>query len=462
MSYLLKLLEQQIMKNLTKIDRYIIKEKCGSGGMSTVYLATDPELEMDVAIKILAGGDLERNDLKERFRQEAQVLALLQHPAIVPILNFGEIDNNLYFVMPYLPGGSLRERLNDGPLSLEETIEIVQRVASALEAAHEKRIIHRDVKPHNILFDEHGQAFLADFGVARLMDQDEAEQTVTLIGTPEFMSPEQVLEGSLTPRTDSYQLGVVIFQMLTGWLPFEGSAHHVMTQHLHTPVPSVLVHNPTLPAACDAVIQKAMAKEPHDRFPTAVSLSLALAQILTVEPDHIVINVASSDDFETVAKRPFFSKASLLLSVAGIVMLFGLMLPQVVDFGSADDGQIANDNAPSAFVPADEVPGEAAPIEVVPLNAAVPVTEEVSPADIEQPLVEENNNEEGQDETAVANNTSAPENTNPPPPPPPNNNGNGNNGGGGNGNNNGGANAGNNGGNGNRGNGPGQNGNGNR
>ena len=297
------------MTQLTKLDRYLIQEKCGSGGMATVYRAIDPDLEQEVAIKVLPTTFNKRDDLPKRFKREARTLAVLQHPAIVPILNFGEVDAHLYFVMPYLSGGSLKQRLGDGPIPLAEVVAIVGRIASGLAAAHQKQIIHRDVKPHNILFDAHGEAFLADFGVARLLDRDEAEQTVTLIGTPEFMSPEQVLEGDLSPQTDIYQLGVVIFQMLTGWLPFEGAAHHVMSQHLHAPLPSAVLLNPQLPPATDAILQRALAKNPTERFASATALHDALTELLVppVAPQLLQpADVAVVEDGPD-GKRPFLN-----------------------------------------------------------------------------------------------------------------------------------------------------------
>ncbi|MCA9918827.1 MAG: protein kinase [Anaerolineales bacterium] len=412
------------MTNLTKLDRYIIQEKCGSGGMATVYRAVDPDLDQAVAIKVLPTTFNERDDMPRRFKREARTLAVLQHPAIVPILNFGEVDSHLYFVMPYLSGGSLRERLNDGPLPLADVVAVVDRIASALEAAHQKQIIHRDVKPHNILFDAHGEAFLADFGVARLLDRDDAEQTVTLIGTPEFMSPEQVLEGDLSPQTDIYQLGVVIFQMLTGWLPFEGAAHHVMSQHLHAPLPSAVALNPQLPPATDAILQRALAKDPAERFDSAVSLHKALLELLVPSSEPLTIAPAVGVVVDVpVRQRPFLTKTSLALSALALVGVMGISLPQLLPM-------TMETSATEATVP----------VIAEPEPTAVPSPTEAAEDNASQPATAAQTEADGQ--TAVANapannqNNTAQTTAAPPPPdgprqgnrPPRQGSGNGNNG----------------------------------
>ncbi len=261
------------MTLMETIDRYQVKAACGSGGMAKVYHAYDPELDIDVAVKLIRSTVNDHPQIRERFQQECRLLANLRHPAIVPILNVGDYLGRPYFVMPYMSGGALRERLMQDPLPLTEISPIVERLAGALDAAHAQNIIHRDLKPHNILFNAAGDAFLADFGIARLINSEDSLHTMTMIGTPEYMSPEQVLEGTLSRQTDIYQFGVVLFQMLTGSRPFEGAAHHVMTQHLHADVPAVSTLNSRLSTQLDAVIFKAMAKDPNARYHSAAALA---------------------------------------------------------------------------------------------------------------------------------------------------------------------------------------------
>ena len=315
------------------IGQYQVQEEIGQGGTATVYRALDPNNE--VAIKLMRHHLTDDVQTQERFAQEAKFVTTLQHPTIVPILGFGEIDGRLYIVMPYMEGGSLRERLEVGPLSLIESIHILDRIASALDATHAHNIIHRDIKPHNILLDADGQVYLSDFGVARLLSPDEPSQTVTLVGTPEFVAPEQATVGHLTPQTDIYQLGVTLFQMLTGKQPFSGSSFQVISQHLKMPVPSVETLNPTLPPGCDAILQRAMAKEPANRYPSARALvqdlkalciSTTSTQLLTRPfiPDEIALRFPSDQPVTTT--QPHSMRRSFALAIASLLLITALTL----------------------------------------------------------------------------------------------------------------------------------------
>lgn len=265
------------------IERYQLKEVVGRGGMSTVYRAYDTGQAQEVAVKLIHESLSENESAQARFSQEVQFVMALQHPAIVPVLDYGEMDGRLFIVMPYLSGGSLRERLNDGPLPFDQCLSILEPIVAALEAAHARQIIHRDIKPHNILLDEAGQAYLSDFGVARLVDPKRSGETITLVGTPEYIAPEQILGRPISPQTDIYQLGVTVFHMLAGERPFTGSS--IPQQHLKHSVPSVELLNPDLPDGCDRVIWRAMAKDMAARYstPTAFLESLAgLSETLAV------------------------------------------------------------------------------------------------------------------------------------------------------------------------------------
>ncbi len=266
-----------------KIGRYIIKSELGRGGMATVYHAYDPNFERDVAIKVLPAAFLHDPQFRTRFEREAKMIALLEHPAIVPVYDFGEQDEQPYIVMRYMAGGSLADHLRQGAMSYEETTRFISRLAPALDAAHARGIIHRDLKPGNVLFDQYGNAFLSDFGIARLTQS--AAATITgdaIVGTPAYMSPEQV-QGTKTidGRSDIYAMGVLIYQMMTGQAPYQSDTPaKIMVMHILEPVPSLLEKKGDLPLGCQEVINRAMAKDPADRFATTAEMASAMEAVL--------------------------------------------------------------------------------------------------------------------------------------------------------------------------------------
>src|SRR3990172_5611229 len=259
-----------------KFGRYGIKSELGRGGMATVFHAYDPSFERDVAIKVVPPGFLHDPQLRTRFEREAKMIASLEHPSIVPVYDFGDEEGQPYIVMRYMSGGSLAERLAKESLSLEETSRIISRLAQALDAAHARGIIHRDLKPGNVLFDQYGNAFLSDFGIARISQQEGATLTGSaIVGTPTYMSPEQVQgDKAIDRRSDVYALGVMVYQMLTGRAPYQADTPaKVMLMHLLEPVPHILNTNADLPDGCDRIIRRAMAKDPEDRYATSGELS---------------------------------------------------------------------------------------------------------------------------------------------------------------------------------------------
>ena len=187
-----------------RIGRYEIKSEIGRGGMGTVYLAHDPRFRRNVAVKVLPRQYTHDPKFRARFEREAQTIAALEHPAIVPVHDFGEDDGQPFLVMRYMPGGSLAEKLTKGALSLKQTATILDRIGSALDRAHSKGIIHRDLKPGNILFDGYGEAYLADFGIAKMAEATAALTGNSLIGTPAYLSPEQVTGHEIEGRADIY------------------------------------------------------------------------------------------------------------------------------------------------------------------------------------------------------------------------------------------------------------------
>jgi serine/threonine-protein kinase len=247
--------------------------------MATVFHAYDPRFERDVAIKVLPREFLHDPQFRTRFDREAKTIASLEHPAIVPVYDFGEEEGQPFIVMRYMSGGDLSDRIAKGPMPVTEATQILTRLAPALDAAHAKGIIHRDLKPGNILFDQYGNAFLSDFGIARLS----AAGTTTLtggaiLGTPSYMSPEQIQgDREIDGRSDIYALGIILFQMLTGNTPYKADTPaRVMMMHLLEPVPNILKTKADLPPTLESVVKQAMAKEPTQRFSTAAELATAL------------------------------------------------------------------------------------------------------------------------------------------------------------------------------------------
>jgi len=264
--------------SLEKIGRYQISKELGRGGMATVYQAYDPNFERDVAIKVLPRAFLHDPQFRVRFEREAKTVAALEHAAIVPVYDFGEEDGQPYIVMRMMSGGDLTDKLRKGSLSYQAAAKITERLASGLDAAHQKGIIHRDMKPGNILFDQYDNAFLSDFGIARLTQGGHTLTGENIIGTPAYMSPEQIQgEKDLDGRSDLYSLGIIFYQMLNGNTPYQATTPaKVMMMHILEPVPSLTGQIPDLPTELSLWLQKSLAKEPDDRFATAKEMGEAI------------------------------------------------------------------------------------------------------------------------------------------------------------------------------------------
>ncbi len=266
-------------QQLQIIGRYQIKSEIGRGGLSTVYLAFDPNLQRQLVVKTLIRERLETQDSIVRFSREAQVVASLEHPAIVPVYDFGVEKGLTYTVMRYMEGGSLEDRLKEGPIPVNEASRILSRVASALDSAHQKGIIHRNIKPSNILFDAYGEAFLSDFGMANIIDQRLVTDSA-LVGAPAYIAPEQVEGRRTDTRADIYQLGVVLFEMLTGKLPYDGETPTmVMLAHMREPIPTLQKFNPALAHEYNKVIARSLAKKPEERYSRTFEMSEEFAKI---------------------------------------------------------------------------------------------------------------------------------------------------------------------------------------
>ena len=268
-------------------SRYVIHDLIGKGGMATVYRALDQVRGTPVAVKVLRG-ELAQALGAERFAREIHIASTMKHPNVVSLIDAGTSGEWLYCVMPLFEGETLRERLDrDGQLPIDDALTIATAVAHGLDYAHEKGIVHRDVKPENILLSGDNVG-LADFGIARAVVQAEEGNKLTasgvVVGTPSYMSPEQAAAEKVDGRADIYALGCVLYEMLSGGEPFTApTAQGLLARHVNDPVPDVRTVRPDVPAPLWLAIQKAMAKAPGDRFNTAGDFLVAGSQV-TTEP----------------------------------------------------------------------------------------------------------------------------------------------------------------------------------
>jgi serine/threonine protein kinase len=262
------------------ISRYEVMGELGSGGMGNVFLARDPYMKREVAIKVLPYQFASQELFKEYFQREAEIIASLEHPSIVPVYDYGMHGNQPFIVMRYMAGGSLQDRLESTPMKPRQLPEIIEPIAEGLDAAHSQNIIHRDVKPPNILFDASNKAQLADFGLAKSFEQSTGKTVGMFIGTPAYMSPEQVRNEHLDGRSDIYALGVVLYCALAGEVPYnKGSVLATATAHVTDPIPSILDIRPDLEPSWAEVIAKAMAKKRQERYAKAMDLARDVSEL---------------------------------------------------------------------------------------------------------------------------------------------------------------------------------------
>ena len=264
----------------TRLGKYEIQAEIGRGGMGMVYKGYDPLLDRPVAIKVLAPHLVWEKGFVERFLREARAAARLKHPHIVTIYDVGHEGDWYYFVMEYLEGQTLAELIRQrGPLSPDEALLILRQLADALDYAHHHGLVHRDVKPGNIIIGPTGHVTLTDFGIARAAQETQLTGTGMVLGTPQYMSPEQVKGLTVDARSDQYSLAILAYEMLTGYVPFQAeSTLALMYKIVHEPPPPLRQVRPDLPPAVEEVLAKALAKEPGNRYPTASSFVDALAQ----------------------------------------------------------------------------------------------------------------------------------------------------------------------------------------
>lgn len=260
------------------IHGYLLLEEIAHGGMATVYRAHQLSMKRDVAIKMLPEQLLHHSSSLERFQQEASIVARLEHRAIVPVHDYGEYQGRPYLVMRFMDGGSVDDLLIDGPIAPERALAILQQIAPALDYAHREGVLHRDLKPSNILLDANGDAYITDFGIARILGSTTKQLTTSgVVGTPSYMSPEQAQGKDLDYRSDLYALGVVVFEMLTGRRPFEADTpYNIAVKHVTEPPPAPCQVNPLLPATVEPVLLKALDKSIERRYTSAKELVEAL------------------------------------------------------------------------------------------------------------------------------------------------------------------------------------------
>ncbi len=267
------------------IDRYQIKEKIGAGGMGTVYRAWDSEIERDVALKWLPAYFSADVTFTERFKREARVVARLEHPHIVPIYDVGESEGRPFIIMRLLNGGTLREQTEKPDFDLTALVKAMEQIGDALTAAHARQIIHRDIKPGNILFDDNGSAFLSDFGIAKVLDSATQLTGSGFIGTPAYMSPEQFIGQGVDGRSDQYSLAIVLYESLTGSLPFKGNTAQMMYKHINAVPPEINFSDYSIPEDLNPVLQKALSKNPNERYARIQDFVTAMNIAVRHSPD---------------------------------------------------------------------------------------------------------------------------------------------------------------------------------
>lgn len=283
-------MSQPIWIGQTLGGRYVIEELLGSGGMSSVYKANDPNLRRTVAIKLIHPHLSREPEFVSRFEEEASAVAQLKHPNVIKVFDFNNDGETYFMVMEYIQGETLSDQLmaleaKKQNMASEEALRIATKISAALHYAHQRQMIHRDVKPANIMLDEQGHPILMDFGIAKIIGGKVQTATGAIIGTALYMSPEQIQGKNADARVDIYSLGIVLFEMIAAQTPFGGdSAMTIMMKHVNDPLPNLQVLNPDTSPAVRSVIEKALEKDPQQRFQSAGDMEQALQGVLDSAP----------------------------------------------------------------------------------------------------------------------------------------------------------------------------------
>jgi tRNA A-37 threonylcarbamoyl transferase component Bud32 len=317
----------------TIAERYELEEVVGHGGMSTVYKAHDSLLERNVALKVLHQQYNEDEDFVERFKREARSVAQLQHPNIVTVIDRGEEAGRQYIVFEFIDGENLKELVvRKGRLDLRDALEVALEVARALAFAHDHGLVHRDVKPQNVLLNGDGRAKVTDFGIARSLDVDQSvTQTGTILGTSNYIAPEQASGQPVDAQTDVYSLGIVLYEMLTGELPFPGESFvAVAMKHIQEPSPNVLDVRGDLPLRVAEMIDRALEKDPEHRFPTmdafAAEIEANLAELDRGEDGAVTMVVPAAQRLQKQRHRKRVSPLPLLIGLLGALAIAAVVI----------------------------------------------------------------------------------------------------------------------------------------
>jgi eukaryotic-like serine/threonine-protein kinase len=318
-------------------DRYRDVRHVATGGMASVVAAEDQVLGRTVAVKVLAAHLAEDPRMVQRFEREARTAASLSgHPHVVTIYDIGEHEGRPYIVMEYLPGGTVAMVLLDGMPATEEVLRWLGQSADALDAAHERGIVHRDVKPANLLLDARRDLAVADFGIARLVESETITAADEVLGTAAYISPEQAMGEEVTPASDRYSLAVVAFELLTGERPFRGEAFTAQARaHIDDPPPRPSGQNPELPPTVDAVLLKGLSKDPDRRYETATALSEALQDAVRSDPTRTAVGMSAARPRTALAPRS--RRRGWLGRGLGALAALGLVYVLVSALGGKDD-----------------------------------------------------------------------------------------------------------------------------
>jgi len=318
---------------ITLSARYRLEERIGAGGMSTVYRAVDETLQRSVAVKVMNREVVDDSDQLERFRREARAVAQLSHPNVVGVIDAGEDSGHPYIVFEFIDGETLKQRVRRlGRLPIPEAVAYAIEIARALGAAHDHQIVHRDVKPQNVLIDDEGTAKVTDFGIARSLEEEGLTDDGRVLGTTDYVSPEQALGQSVTGQSDLYSLGVVLYEMLTGELPFSAETQvGVAMKHVREELPDVRSKRPEASAALAAIVDTATAKRVQDRYANDQELIADLEALLALEAQRAgsvtgeATAVMNSLPRRTRRRVPLTIRHRGTVGLAGVVLLLALI-----------------------------------------------------------------------------------------------------------------------------------------
>ncbi|HEY2054500.1 MAG TPA: protein kinase [Solirubrobacterales bacterium] len=323
--------------------RYRLEAKLGSGGMSTVYLARDTTLDRPVAVKVMHREMSEQADQLERFRQEARAVAKISHPNVVAVIDAGEDGGYPYIVFEYVEGETLKARINRiGALDVQESLAYAIEIGRGLTVAHARKMIHRDIKPQNVLIDAEGRAKLTDFGISRQLEKEGMTATGRVLGTTDYVAPEQAMGRGVDQRSDIYSLGVVLFEMLTGHVPFQADSQvGVAMKHVNEELPDVQGDRPELSAATALVVERATAKDPTKRYADIGEMIDDLSTALEVEAARAGSTTGEATsvlDALPPAQRKLSTRARWSWAAIALIVLVGagaLVATQLIGSGNS-------------------------------------------------------------------------------------------------------------------------------